>query len=119
MVDVLIRLKRVYDLPSKDDVFRILVDRLWPRGMSKEKAALDLWMKEVAPSNELRQLFSHDPDKWEEFQTKYQKELTSKQDLLKEIKRLETEKRTVTLVYAAKDITHNNAVVLKATLEAK
>jgi uncharacterized protein YeaO (DUF488 family) len=78
----LIKTKRVYDSPSKDDGFRILVDRLWPRGMSKERAKLDVWMKEIAPSEELRQWFGHEPEKWEEFQKRYARELASKQNLI-------------------------------------
>jgi uncharacterized protein YeaO (DUF488 family) len=85
--------------------------------MSKEKAALDLWLKDVAPSGELRQWFSHEPKKWNEFQERYRTELASKQDLLSQIKQFEKEKGTVTLVYSAKDTRHNNAVALKAALE--
>ena len=85
LVDFLIKIKRVYDTPLGEDCFRILIDRLWPRGMSKEKAKLDLWMKEIAPSDELRQWFSHEPEKWEEFQKRYKKELAAKQDLLVQI----------------------------------
>ncbi|MCW4010106.1 MAG: DUF488 family protein [Candidatus Bathyarchaeota archaeon] len=113
----MIKIKRVYDLASDDDGFRILVDRLWPRGMSKAKARLAQWMKEVAPSAELRRRFSHEPENWDEFQRTYQLELSAKKDLLGEIKRLEKEKGTVTLVYSARDPLHNNAVVLKAALE--
>jgi uncharacterized protein YeaO (DUF488 family) len=115
----LIKIKRVYEPPSKDDGIRVLVDRLWPRGMSKEKADLDQWLKEIAPSDDLRRWFSHEPDKWMGFQKKYRKELLEKTDLLTEIKQLEKEKGTVTLVYSAKDTTYNNAVVLKAELEKK
>jgi uncharacterized protein YeaO (DUF488 family) len=118
-VDFLIKIKRVYDSPSTEDGFRILIDRLWPRGMSKEKAHLDFWMKEIAPSEELRQWFSHEPRKWEEFQKRYQKELLAKQDLVEQIRRLEKEKTIVTLVYSARDTEHNNALVLKTTLEKK
>jgi uncharacterized protein YeaO (DUF488 family) len=114
-----IRIKRIYQPHEQTDGFRILVDRLWPRGMSKQKAQLDLWLKEVAPSDELRQWFSHEPEKWAEFQKKYQTELTAKQDLLTQIKQLEKEKDTVTLVYSARDTERNNAVALKATLEKK
>ena len=118
-MDFLIKIKRVYDSPSTEDGFRILIDRLWPRGMSKEKAHLDFWMKEIAPSEELRQWFSHEPRKWEEFQKRYQKELLAKQDLVEQIRRLEKEKTIVTLVYSARDTEHNNALVLKTTLEKK
>ena len=106
----LIKIKRVYDPPDREDCFRILVDRLWPRGLSKEKAKLDLWTKEIAPSNELRQWFSHEAEKWGEFQKKYRKELAAKQHLLEEIKQLEKEKGIITLVYSARYREHNNAV---------
>jgi uncharacterized protein YeaO (DUF488 family) len=118
-VDFLLKIKRVYDPPSKDDCFRILIDRLWPRGMSKEKAKLDLWMKEIAPSDQLRTWFSHESEKWEEFQKRYQNELSAKQDLLEQIRQLEKEKNAVTLVYSARDTEHNNAVALKIMLEKK
>jgi uncharacterized protein YeaO (DUF488 family) len=114
---VMIKIKRVYEMAAEDDGFRILVDRLWPRGLSKEKAEVDLWLKEVAPSDELRKWFAHDPEKWEDFKRKYGKELAAKQELLKEIRRIEEEKGTVTLVYSARDVEHNNAVALQAVLE--
>ena len=113
----MIKIKRVYEAAAEDDGFRILVDRLWPRGISKEKAKIDLWLKEVAPSNELRKWFAHDPEKWGEFKKKYGEELTAKQELLKEVRRIEKEKGMVTLVYSARDMEHNNAVALKAVLE--
>ncbi len=113
----LIKIKRVYDSPAAEDGFRILVDRLWPRGMSKEKAELGLWMKEIAPSNELRQKFSHEAEKWPDFQKAYRKELEEKKSLLSQIKQLEKEKRTVTLVYSARETQHNNAQALKEVLE--
>jgi uncharacterized protein YeaO (DUF488 family) len=118
-VSLLIKVKRVYDLPEEDDCFRILVDRLWPRGLSKQKAKLDFWMKDVAPTNDLRHWYSHEPEKWQEFQKKYKEELKPKQDLLLEIKRLEKEKGTVTLVYSSKESNINNAVALKVLLEEK
>ena len=114
----MIKIKRVYEAAAEDDGFRILVDRLWPRGISKEKAKIDLWLKEVAPSNELRKWFSHDPTRWEAFKKKYAKELAAKQSLLKEIRQMEKEKGTVTLLYSARDVEHNNAVALKAFLDA-
>jgi uncharacterized protein YeaO (DUF488 family) len=113
----MIRIKRIYEQVAEEDGFRILVDRLWPRGLSKEKAKVDLWMKEVAPSGELRKWFSHDPAKWAEFKKKYEKELVAKQPLLKEIRRMEKDKGTVTLLYSARAVEHNNAVALKAVLE--
>ncbi len=113
------KIKRVYDEPSGEDGYRILIDRLWPRGMSKEKAKLDLWIKDIAPSDELRQWFGHDPGKWGEFKKKYSKELGAKDELLNEIKLIEKEKGTVTLVYSTTETEHNNATALKATLEKK
>lgn len=113
------KIKRAYDEPSEEDGYRILVDRLWPRGMSKEKAKLDLWMKDIAPSDELRQWFGHDPEKWGEFKKKYAKELNTKDELLNEIKLIEKEKGTVTLVYSATETEHNNAAALKTMLEKK
>jgi len=97
---------------------RILVDRLWPRGLSKEKAQVDLWLKDIAPSTELRKWFSHDPGKWTEFQARYRKELKSKAELLAEL-REKAAKGQVTLLYGAKDEVHNEAVVLKKLLHAK
>jgi uncharacterized protein YeaO (DUF488 family) len=112
-----IKTKRVYDTPTKDDGFRILVDRLWPRGVSKEKAKLDLWLKEIAPSNELRTSFCHDPKRWDTFKKKYETELKDKGELLRKIRQIEKEKGTVTLVYSAKDEEHNNAVALSMFLK--
>lgn len=109
----MIKIKRAYQPPEESDGFRILIDRLWPRGVSKEKVKLDLWLKDVAPSNELRKWFSHDPSKWQEFQEKYRAELKNKIQILAEIKDLEKDNGTLTLVYAAKDEEHNNAVVLR------
>ena len=113
----MIKIKRVYDSPAKDDDFRILVDRLWPRGLTKEKAKVDLWLKEIAPSNDLRNWFAHDPKKWQEFKSKYRAELKNKPELLAKIKQIEKEKGTVTFLYSAKDEEHNNAVALKVILE--
>jgi uncharacterized protein YeaO (DUF488 family) len=113
----LFKIKRVYDEPSEKDGYRILVDRLWPRGMSKEKTKLDLWMKDIAPSDKLWQWFGHEPEKWEEFKKKYAKELSTKDELLNEIILIAKEKGTVTLVYSAKETAVNNAVSLKAFLE--
>jgi uncharacterized protein YeaO (DUF488 family) len=113
----MIKIKRAYESSSEDDGFRILVDRIWPRGVSKEKANLDTWMKEIAPSNDLRKWFSHDPKKWEEFENKYKKELEEKKDIIREIKEIEKDKGKVTLIYSAKDKEHNNAVVLEHILK--
>lgn len=108
----MIKLKRAYESPQPEDGFRVLVDRLWPRGISKKDAHIDLWFKDVAPSTELRKWFSHDPNKWEEFVKKYTQELKNKKDLLKELKDIEREHKTLTLVYGAKDENHNQAVVI-------
>lgn len=112
----MIRLKRVYEEPSKSDGERILVDRLWPRGLTKERAAVDLWLKEAAPSSELRKWFGHDPEKWKEFQTRYRKELREKREIL-DLLRQKASRRTVTLLYGARDEAHNEAVVLQKLLE--
>ncbi len=108
--------KRIYESAEKEDGCRILIDRLWPRGVSKENAKIDLWLKDIAPSDELRKWFGHDPKKWEEFKKKYAKELEDKQSLIKEIQE-KAKKGTVTLIYSAKDTEHNNAIALKGILE--
>jgi uncharacterized protein YeaO (DUF488 family) len=110
-----VKLKRAYEPPSPEDGRRILVDRLWPRGISKQKAALDRWMKEIAPSTELRKWFDHDPKRWTEFRRRYAGELREHSDLIAELRSLARE-GTVTLVYAAHDETHNDAVVLRDML---
>lgn len=110
-----IKLKRAYEAPAKSDGMRILVDRLWPRGLSKARAAIDHWLKEVAPSNELRQWFGHDPERWPEFQKRYRAELKDN-PALAELRTL-ARKGAVTLVYAAKDELHNQAVVLRQVLD--
>ena len=115
----MIKLKRAYELVEKSDGYRILVDRLWPRGMSKEKEHLDLWLKDIAPSTELRKEFGHDPDRWKSFVAAYHKELKDHADLVQELKELEKKHKTITLIYAAKDEKMNNAVVLKEYLEKK
>jgi uncharacterized protein YeaO (DUF488 family) len=111
-----IKLKRVYDTSLNDDGFRILVDRLWPRGITKEKARVDLWLKDIAPSTELRAWFGHDPVKWEEFQKRYERELTQHEAALETLRRIIKTEKKVTLLFAAADENHNNAVVLKALL---
>jgi uncharacterized protein YeaO (DUF488 family) len=110
-----IHLKRAYETPSPDDGVRILVDRLWPRGVSKANAAIDQWMKEVAPSAELRHWFGHDPKRWEEFRRRYRAELLHHEELLNEL-RVIARKGPLTLVYAARDEDHNEAVVLRDVL---
>ncbi len=112
----MIKLKRIYDPPSRGDGKRILVDRLWPRGVRKDDAKIDEWLKDIAPSDALRKRFGHDPDKWPEFKIKYIKELNTKEELVRRI-RSGSKKGTVTLLFAAKDAEHNNAVVLKEQIE--
>jgi len=104
-------LKRVYEETSKADGYRILVDRIWPRGIKKSEANIDLWLKEIAPSNELRKWFDHDPNKWIQFRAKYNKELKNKDEELNIIKQ-RLKKSTVTLLFGAKDKEHNQAIVL-------
>ena len=106
------KIKRAYHDHEKDDGFRVLVDRLWPRGISKEKAKIDIWMKDIAPSNDLRKWFGHNPDKWEEFKNRYLDELDEKNELIEQLKTMEKIHNTVTLIYSAKDEKHNNAVIL-------
>lgn len=110
-----LRLKRAYELAEPEDGARILVDRLWPRGVSKSKAALDDWMKDIAPSTELRQWFGHDPARWAEFQRRYKAELRQHGEELDRIRAL-ARTQTVTLIYGARDQAHNEAVVLKNVL---
>lgn len=108
----MLRIKRTYDPPARGDGRRILVERLWPRGMKKEAVAADAWMKDVAPSTQLRQWFGHQVERWEEFRRRYRKELAAHPDAWKAI--LDAEKRgTVTLLYSAHDVLHNGAVVLR------
>jgi uncharacterized protein YeaO (DUF488 family) len=113
-----IRIKRVYRESDDADGKRILVDRLWPRGLTKEKAKVDLWLKDIAPSTELRKWFSHDPAKWAEFQSRYHQELKSKGDQIATLEE-EIKRGPVTLLYGAKDEQHNEAVVLQALLRTK
>lgn len=113
-----IRLKRAYEEPSKDDGTRILVERLWPRGASKEKAAIDLWLKEVAPSTELRKWYGHDPDKWEEFRRRYRAELNAKRAVLDDLEQ-RLKEGPVTFVFAARDVEYNSALFLKEYLEGR
>jgi uncharacterized protein YeaO (DUF488 family) len=108
----MIKIKRIYDPPAEDDGFRILVDRLWPRGLTKEKAKVDLWLKEIAPSDQLRQWYAHDPKKWAEFRKKYFRELDVKKESANQIIQ-ESKKRDVTLLYSSKEENINNAVALK------
>lgn len=114
----MIRVKRAYLPAEKGDGQRFLVDRLWPRGVKKEKAQLAGWTREIAPSDALRKWFGHDPEKWPEFKKRYSKELAGKREALKPLLAA-AQKGKVTLLFAAKDEEHNNAVVLKAYLESK
>ena len=108
----MLKAKRIYEAPEKADGFRVLVDRLWPRGVSKERAHLDLWLKDVAPSEALRKWFGHEPKRWAEFAAKYRRELRSKKEMVRQLKQLEAENGTVTLLYSAHDREHNQAVAL-------
>lgn len=110
-----LRLKRAYEPAEPDDGVRILVDRLWPRGVSKEKAALDDWIKDVAPSTALRKWFGHDPARWAEFQHRYRAELREQSVVLDRVRAL-AKAHVVTLVYGAHDVQHNDAVVLRSVL---
>lgn len=115
----MIRIKRIYDQLGDDDGYCILIDRLWPRGISKENAHVDLWLKEIAPSTGLRKWFQHDPAKWEEFGERYRKELSGEKEQLNRIKELEKKHRQVTLLYAGKDEAHTHALVLLEELNKK
>jgi uncharacterized protein YeaO (DUF488 family) len=110
-----IRLKRAYDNAARSDGPRILVDRIWPRGVAKEKASIDHWLKRLAPSTELRKWFGHDPEKWSDFRERYLEELKSDDagEDLETLRQLLTEHNRITLVFAAKDTEHNNAVALR------
>lgn len=112
----MVKTKRVYDPASRDDGKRILIDRLWPRGIKKEDAKIDEWLRDIAPSTELRKWFAHDPAKWPEFKKKYISELKKKSELVGKL-RAEAKKGTITLLFAAKDVEHDNAVVLRELIE--
>ena len=112
----MIKAKRAYEKPSKEDGLRILVERLWPRGLTKERAKIDLWLKEIAPSPELRKWFGHDPARWEEFRRRYWAELRRRKDLIRLLKQKIREGQ-VTFVYAAHDKEHNSAMILRAFVE--
>ena len=113
-----IRVKRIYELPEPADGYRLLVDRLWPRGVSRKSASLDAWMREIAPSSELRAWFGHDVSRWQEFKRRYAVELDARQDLVAEILSLARD-RPITLLYSARDTDHNQAVALAEYLAAK
>ena len=107
-----IRVKRIYKSPNPDDGFRILVDRLWPRGIQKDDAKIGLWLKEIAPSDVLRKWFNHVPEKWKELKSRYVKELDQNQDLVDQLTR-HVRKGAVTFLFSAKDESYNNAVALR------
>lgn len=115
----MVKIKRAYETPEKDDGWRVLVDRLWPRGIKKVAAHFDAWMKDVAPSDALRKWFGHEPEKWGGFQRKYRSELAKKKELVAELKKMEKEHGTLTLVFGAKDVEHNEAVVLADILRGR
>lgn len=110
-----IHVKRIYDPPQASDGRRVLVDRMWPRGLSKSEAHVDQWLKEIAPSSELRKWFNHDPERWSEFKQRYFKELAEQKDKLREL--LNDTKKPITLLFAARDTEHNNAVALREYLK--
>lgn len=107
-----VKLKRAYEPPAADDGTRILIDRLWPRGVTKERAAIDQWMKDISPSTELRKWFGHDPARWDEFRRRYAKEVGQNTDLLDQLRSL-ARQGPITLVYSAHDEKHNDAVELR------
>lgn len=113
-----ISIKRVYEDKSEDDGYRVFIDRLWPRGVSKEDAHFDDWMKEIAPSTDLRKWFDHDPKRFDEFKKRYKKELENHQEELEKL-RNKAQSKKITLLFAAKNKEMNNAVVVKEFLEAK
>jgi Uncharacterized conserved protein len=115
---VTLKIKRVYDAPSEADGYRVVVDRLWPRGISKDDLKVDIWLRDVAPSDELRKWFGHDPAKWQGFRSKYTQELNSNKEFEKLLD-LVRERERVTLVYSARDTEHNQAVVLKELIEKR
>jgi uncharacterized protein YeaO (DUF488 family) len=114
----MIKIKRIYEPPSAGDGFRILVDRLWPRGLSKEKAKVDLWLREVSPSNELRKWYGHDPEKWAEFKRKYLEEIKGKKMEL-DLLRQKAKRGTLTFLFSSKEEKLNNAAALKDFVESK
>lgn len=109
----MIRLKRVYEPPSQEDGLRILVDRLWPRALKREAAKVDVWLKDIAPGTALRQWFGHDPERWTEFERRYRRELADHAEAVAALRELIKTNKRVTLLFAAKDSHHNNAVALK------
>lgn len=114
----MVKVKRIYEPFERSDGYRVLVDRIWPRGVSKEKARIDLWMKEIAPSDALRKWFGHDPKRWQDFERRYRQELRQQTELTKQLKQLEEQHATLTLVFSARDEQHNQAVALRAFLKS-
>lgn len=112
----MIKLKRAYDEPKPQDGRRVLVDRIWPRGVSRDEADLDEWMKEIAPSDSLRKWFGHDPERWDEFRERYFEELDDRSEMVEKLREW-SDGHTLTLVYGASDEEHNNAVALKEYLQ--
>ena len=112
----MIKIRRIYDQAEPGEGYRVLVDRLWPRGIAKEKAGWDEWMREVAPGNELRKWYGHDPSRWEAFKEKYRQELSSRNDLLLRLRDLERAHGTLTLLFSSKELSLNNAVALREFL---
>lgn len=119
MVQMSIRLKRVYDPAAESDGYRILVDRVWPRGLTEETARVDLWLRRIAPTTELRKWYSHDVEKWTDFQRRYEEELARHGELLDLIGDIERHRKTVTLLFGAKDEDHNQANVLVDVLKKR
>ena len=115
----MIQIKRVYEEPAKTDGWRVLVDRLWPRGMKKEAAKADVWLKNIAPSDALRKSYCHDVEKWPQFQKRYRAELAKKKEMLGELKKMEMEHGTLTLLFGSKEEEHNQAVVLAEVLRGR
>ncbi len=113
----MLKLKRIYEASRRSDGCRVLVDRVWPRGVFKERADIALWLKEVAPSTALRKWFGHEPERWPEFQKRYRQELRAKSELVARIRQLEKEHGVVTLLFSARDEERNQAVVLRDFLE--
>ena len=113
-----VKLKRAYEPPASDDGTRVLIDRLWPRGISKKRAAIDQWMKDISPSTELRKWFGHDPARWDEFRRRYAKEVRQNTDLLDQLRSL-ARHGPITLVYSAHDEEHNDAVELRELILGK
>ena len=115
----MVRIARIYETSGEGEGWRVLVDRLWPRGMKKDAARIDDWMKEIAPSDALRKWFGHKPERWLEFQKRYRTELSRKKDLIGQLREAEKEHGTVTLLFGAKDTERNQAVVLRDVLKGK